>query len=70
MKNQFSESVFCLLLTAVLCSATGVFAGLGDQPVTCEGWYPGHLQGVDWDRQIGRAIMVTSVFAMVKFSWL
>lgn len=51
MKNQFSESVFCLLLTAVLCSATGVFAELGDQPVTCEGWYPGHLQGVDWDRR-------------------
>jgi hypothetical protein len=23
----------------------------GDKPITCEGWYPHHLQGVDWDRR-------------------
>ncbi len=40
-----------VLLSTVLLVSTCPAAGLGDRQVTCEGRYPGHLQGVDWDRQ-------------------
>ena len=48
MNNTYRHAMLLMVFSFPLaCSA----AGLGERPVTCEGRYPGHLQGVDWDRQ-------------------
>lgn len=46
-KRYFPVLLLSTLLLPMLCPA----AGLGDRHITCQGRYPGHLQGVDWDRQ-------------------
>ena len=47
IKYGFAVLLLFLFLLPVPCRATE----LGGGQITCEGRYPGHLQGVDWDRQ-------------------
>lgn len=49
------RGIMVIGLLVTILSPEGLLARqpvrLGDKVVTCEGWYPQHLQGVDWDRK-------------------
>ena len=64
MKKNRPPCVAILLLSSFFLATVCPAAGLGDRPVTCEGRYPGHLQGVDWDRH--QAIFWAFTSVLVK----
>jgi hypothetical protein len=51
MKRPHRRHLTGLIVAILLVPSVSVAAGLGGKPVNCEGWYPAHLQGVDWDRR-------------------
>jgi hypothetical protein len=64
MKKNRPPCVAILLLSSFFLTTVCPAAGLGERPVTCEGRYPGHLQGVDWDRH--QAIFWAFTSVLVK----